>query len=73
MNSTYATSLVAATLALLTTALPSAAASGDTLANARNATAIYTLPVPEPDATPDAHQIWQRVSPRVNPGARAAP
>src|SRR5437867_709912 len=44
MNSTYATSLVAATLALLATALPSAAATGDTLANARNATALYTEP-----------------------------
>jgi hypothetical protein len=40
MTIKYATSLVAAGLALLATALPSAA-SGDTIANARSATAIY--------------------------------
>jgi hypothetical protein len=43
MMMSYATSLVVATLALLATALPSAAA-GDSVANARNATAIYNDP-----------------------------
>jgi len=43
MRFRHATAVVAATLVLLATALPSAA-SGDTLANARTATAIYTEP-----------------------------
>jgi hypothetical protein len=43
MTLRYATSLVAAALAILATALPSAA-SGDTVENARSATAIYNDP-----------------------------
>jgi hypothetical protein len=43
MNIKYATSVFSATLALLASALPSAA-SGDTVANARSATAIYNDP-----------------------------
>jgi hypothetical protein len=44
MTFKYTTSLAAAMLMLLATALPSAAAGGDTLANARDATAIYSDP-----------------------------
>src|SRR5438045_8223860 len=43
MSFKYTSSLLAAMLALLATALPSAA-SGDTAANVRNATAIYNEP-----------------------------
>jgi hypothetical protein len=43
MNFKYATSTITAVVALLLTALPSLA-SGDTLANVRNATAIYNDP-----------------------------